>query len=334
MSLPDSIPASAPGEGATNANASAETTPAATPAASTPPAASAMPAPGAPPDPNAPAVTPAPSWSPNFKYKAALQEKEIEEFWRPLIKDKDSEEKVKKLFSKVDAFDYMSEKKAHFEKQFNDANEYYNDMQGTVQKFNSAIKSDDLTSAFRVAGISRDQVFKWTQQQLQIMDLPPEQQAMYAKAEQAQQQKSVLEEQIASLQNRFEDQAVQTRTMRLEQSLLRPDVARFSEAWDQNAQQQGAFREFVIQEARREWFETKQDIPPEQAIERVMQRFGKFLNVGNSPSQTVPTSAPRAAPPVIPNIQGKAASPIKKVAKNMDELNKAIKERLSGISGE
>lgn len=333
MSEPANTPASTPGESTTSAAAPVDTS-AAPAAAPTTPALGVMPAPGATADPNAAAAAaiPASAYTPNFKYKAALQEKEVEEFWRPLIKDAESEKKVKALFSRADAFDYMSEKKGHFEKQFNDANQYYGEMQGTVQKFNTAIKGDDLSSAFRIAGISKDQVFKWTQQQLQIMDLPPEQQAMYAREQQAQQQKSVLEEQIAGLQSRFEDQAVQTRTMRLEQSLLRPDVARFAETWDQNAEQPGAFREFVVQEARREWFETKQDIAPEQAIERVMQRFGRLLNVGNAPSTTVPAAAPRPAPPVIPNIQGKAASPIKKVAKSMDELKKSIGERLTEIS--
>lgn len=267
-----------------------------------------------------------PAYTPNYKYKAALQEKELDAFWHPLVKDADSEKKVKEIFSKVDAFDFVNQKRAHFEKEYNSVMTDYSNLGNTVTKFNEAVKQNDLSSAFRITGITKDQVFQWAQQQLQIMEMPPEQRQMYEQAEQTKQQKSALEEQIAGLRTQYEDQAVQTRTMRLDTTLLRPDVASFAQNWDQTTEP-GAFREMVVQEARRIYYETKQDVSPEQAVQMVMQRFGKFVNAGNSaqPQQAVLTSQGRQAPPVIPNVAGKAASPIKKVPKSLDDIRKAAK---------
>lgn len=267
------------------------------------------------------------SYVPNYKYKAAMQEKELDAFWHPLIKDVDSEKKVKELFTKVDAFDFVKGKKEHFEGQFNSLLGDYDAMSNTVTKFNQAVKGDDLSSAFRLAGISKDQIFKWTQQQLQLMEMPAEQRAQYEQFEQARTQKTELEERVQSMQQQFETQAVQNRTMQLEFALARPEVTKFAEAWDKNSETPGAFRDFVAEEARKHFFETQMagkpvDLSPEQAIAMVMKRFGRFLNVGDTTANANPAIPPRSAPPVIPNIVGKASSPIKQVPKSLDDLRK------------
>lgn len=273
-----------------------------------------------------PAVVP-PAYVPNFKYKAALQEKELDKFWHPLIKDPESEKKVKELFTKVDAFDFMKQKREYAESQFDSLLADYNTQASTVEKFNKSVQSGDLTSAFRLANISKEQVFKWTQQQLQIMEMPPDQRQQLEQYEQSRLQKFEMEEKYNQLQQQFESTQVQARAIQLDVALARPEVARFAEAWDQNGGP-GSFRQFVIEEAKKVYYDTKQDLSSEQAVAMVMQRFGKFLSVGET-TAPAPQALPqtnRQNPPVIPNVTGKAASPIKKVPKSIDDLKKLAKE--------
>jgi len=61
---------------------------------------------------------PKPIFQPNWKYKAFGKEKEIDEMWRPLVKDPDSEQKVKDIFTKVDAFDELKNKHESTSKEF------------------------------------------------------------------------------------------------------------------------------------------------------------------------------------------------------------------------
>lgn len=280
----------------------------------------------APVVPAAGAVAP-PAYVPNYKYKAALQEKELDPFFHSLIKDADSEKKIKDIFTKVDAFDFIKQKKEYAETQFDSLLADYNHQADTVQKFNKAVQSNDLSSAFRLAGLSKEQIFKWTQQQLQLMDMPAEQRQQYEQFEQTRMQKSEMEEKYQALQQQYENTTVQTRAIQLDIALSRPEVAKFAEAWDRNGEP-GSFKSFVIEEAKKVYYDTKQDLSSEQAVAMVMQRFGKFLNVGDTttqPPQAVQTTN-RQNPPVIPNITGKAASPIKKVPKNLDDLKKLAKE--------
>jgi len=277
-----------------------------------------------------PAVTPVVTpdgkvaYVPNYKYKAALQEKELDPFFHSLIKDQDSEKKVKDLFTKVDAFDFIKGKKEQIEGQFTSLMGDYDSISGQVTKFNESVKNNDLSSAFRLSGINKDQVFKWAQQQLALMEMPPEQRQQYEQFEQTKLQKSELEERVTSLQSQYETQATQARVMQLDFALSRPEVAQFAQAWDTNGEA-GSFKTFVIDEAKKIFYETQQDLSPEQVISHVMKRFGRFFNTGETVSQSpqVINQANGQQPkPVIPNIMGKAASPIKKAPRSLDDLKK------------
>jgi hypothetical protein len=271
---------------------------------------------------------PAPTYTPNYKYKAALQEKELDEFWRPLVKDADSEKKVKELFSKVDAFDFVKQRKEAIEEQYESLSGNYEHMSTTVKNVESALNKGDLSSVFRQLNIGTPQIFQWAQQQIARMEMPAEQRQQIEQYEQAQQYNSQLEQKMSQVQQQYEQQATQTRVMQLDFALSRPEVAQFAQAWDANGGE-GAFKHFVIEEAKKTFYESKVDLSPEQAIASVMQRFGKFLNVGNSTTQqpqAVSSMQAQSQKPVIPNVTGKAASPIKKVPKTLDDLRKISKD--------
>jgi hypothetical protein len=270
-----------------------------------------------------------PAYVPNYKYKAALQEKELDPFFHPLVKDPESEKKVKEIFSKIDAFDFVKGKKEALEQQYQSIAQDYEAQTQIVQRFNESVKNNDLSSAFRLAGITKDQIFKWTQQQINLMEMPPEQRAQYEQFEQQKEQEYGLKQQVSQLQQQYEQQAVQARTMQLEMALSRPEVSNFAQSWDRNAGQEGAFRDFVIDEAKKVFYTQGQDISPDQAVQMVMQRFGKFLNVGDTtgqPLQVVHQQNQNTPKPVIPNVTGKAAAPIKKVARSIDDLKKIARE--------
>jgi len=273
-------------------------------------------------------VAAAPAYQPNFKYKAALEERELDEFWRPLVKDADSEKKVKELFTKVDAFDFVKTRKEHVEEQYEALAGDYDHLSSTVKNVEDSLNKGDLTSVFRQLNVTKEQIFKWTQDQINRMEMPPEERQRIEQYEQAQLHNQTLEQKFSTLESKYQNQAVQARTMQLDMVLSRPDVSQFSQAWDANGGQ-GSFRNFVVEEAKKVFYETQMDLSPEQAVNQVMQRFGKFLNMGDSMTQ-----APQALnsmqvqqqKPVIPNITGKAASPIKKVPKTLDDLKKLAKQ--------
>lgn len=286
-------------------------------------------------DATAPVVTAdgKPAYVPNYKYKVAGQEKELDPFWHSVVKDAESEKKVKELLTKVDAFDFVKGKQVHYEQQFNQVSGDYEALNGTVARFDQAVAKDDLSSAFRLAGIPKEKIFQWVHKQLQFESLPPEQKAAIQEAEEARNQTSDYETKLSQMEQKYQTQAVQARTMQLDMVLLKPEISQFANAWDQNAEPGNTFRDTVANEARRVYYDSLNsgqgpiDLSPEQAVAMVMKRFGKFVSVGEPTAAQSPQAASqtviqtqKGTPPVIPNVQGKSASPIKKAFKSLDEL--------------
>lgn len=286
------------------------------------------------PDPGGSAVIPpaaaaAPTYTPNYKYKAALQEKELDAFWRPLVKDADSEKKVKEAFSKIDAFDVVKQDRDSLKQQFQSVSGDFQNVVGTVQRFNESIKNDDLSSAFRLANVPKEKVFQWVKRELERAEMPPEQRQQFEQYEQAQMQKYELEQRFQQLQQQHDHQATQTRVMQLDAALSRPEVSKFAEQWDQRTGNQGGFKFFVIEEAKKAFLSGQGDLSAEDAVRHAMQHFGNLLNAGETaqpPPQVVSQGQAFNNKPVIPNVTGKAISPIKKVPKNLDDLRVLAKE--------
>lgn len=274
------------------------------------------------------------AFSPNFKYKALLQEKEIEEFWRPLIKDADSEKKVKDFMSRIDGFDFVKSSRDKIEKQFESLNTDYQNQSKIVNQVQDSLSKGDLNSVFRQLGVNKESIFKWTQEQLQMMELPPEQRKAYEDAENLRIQQSQMQEQMSQYKEMYEQQAVQARTMQLDYVLSRPEIAQTSHNWDTLQGQPGAFRDLVIQEAQAAYYQSGRDLSAEQAAQLVMRKFGKVMTMSGSQqapqaqatSSQTPQVINQQAKPVIPNINGKGTAPIKKVPKSLDDLKRMQKE--------
>lgn len=275
-------------------------------------------------------------YTPNLKYKAALQEKEIEEFWHPLLKDEESEKKIKDVLQKLDGFDHVKASREKLESQYQSLNQDYQNQAEIVNRVETAISRGDLNSVFRQLGVRKEDIFRWTQEQLQVMEMPAEDRARYEELQELREQQNQMQEQMLYQQRAYENQVVQARTMQLENVLSRPDVSETAQRWDELQGQPGAFRDLVIQEAQNAYYQTKTDLSAEQATQLVMQKFGKVFALGggvqemapqmpSALSQTPSVQAPQARP-VIPNVRGKGASPIKKAPRSLDDLKRMAKE--------
>jgi len=281
-----------------------------------------------------------PSWQSSYKYKAALQEKEVDEFWRPLIKDQDSEKKVIEALQRLDGFDSVKSSREKLNQEYQSLQNDFHAQSQVVQRVEGALQKGDLGSAFRQLGIKDEDIFRFTQQKLQMMEMPPEQRKAFEDAETLREQQYHMQEQMSQYQKLYEDQAVQARTVQLDLVLSRPEVVSASQSWDNLMGNMGAFRDLVVQEAQNAYYQSGRDLSAEQAVQQVMQKFGKVMQQqSQAMGQPVMPQAHAQAPqmqmhnqqakPVIPNISGKGAAPIKKVPKNLDDLKRMAKEMQS-----
>lgn len=270
-----------------------------------------------------------PTYQPNFKFKAFGVEKELDEFWRPLIKDQDSEKKVKDLFTRAEAFDELKSRYEGTQNEFSQVYNEYVSLDKDVKRVASFLNRGDLDNFFRSVGLTEEKIYEWVENKIEMQNLPPDQKKALEMQAMERQRSYDLELEKNELVQQYQTQAVQARTMQLDMLLSRPEVSQAASAWDSKMGQLGAFRDLVVEEAQKAWFAEKVDLSAEQAVQRVLTRYGKLLEGGVAPQAPMAPqgSAPQVQQkPVIPAVQGRGTSPVKRSPKSIDDLKAMAKE--------
>lgn len=278
-------------------------------------------------DANGKPIVQAPTYKPNFKYKVYNEEKEFDETLKSLIKDKKSEDAIRDLVTKAQALDEMKPKYQKASEGYNTIQKEHQQSQQYWTQCNKYVREGDFDSLFELTQIPQQAILQWVHQKLKQSELPPEQQAMLNQNRQAKIRADQLETQNQGLNQTFNQQMVQMRTIELNTVLSRPEVSSAAQAFDKRMKELGrdtSFRKECVKRGYLVSTETGQDIPAEQAVQEVMALFGNVVPQAQSQTSTDEASGAQGSqpPPVIPNISGKGNSPARKVVKSLADLKK------------
>lgn len=281
-----------------------------------------------------PALEKMAAYQPNFKFKVLDKEQEIDEWLKPVIKDAETEKKVRDLYERAFGLEHVKSDRQRLREQ----NQFQqNDIarhSQVVNNVNQMLANKDYDSLFsNVLKIPEDDILRQAQKILQLREMPPEQRQAIEHARQVNQRAYELENQNQQLMQTNEHVAVTARTQELDWTLQRPEFSQVAQAYDARLGQQGAFRNAMIERGKYNALALGRDITPEQAANEVLQFIGGRQNLipaqntqtfGNGAAQVVPERKP-----VITNIQGRGTSPAKKMVRSIDDLKKRAKEMAS-----
>lgn len=279
------------------------------------------------------------AYTPNYKYKVTDQEKELEEWVRPFIKDPDTEKKFKDIFTQVDAFGFQKQKREAAEsrleslaKDFQDQNEW---VKSTIQ-----LKDKDLDQFFARVRLSDEQIMKHVLAKLErqeaLKSLPPELRQAYNDAAPLRNRVAELEAQLAEGQTMHQQREIQSRATELDNTLSSPEVAALAAEYDARAGAPGSFRKLVIRHGSAEFAESegKRDLAAAEAVNEVLTLLGlKQATQGasqapkpNESASTTPKVVVPSKTAVIPNVgSGVATSPTGKKPKSIDDIRAMAK---------
>jgi hypothetical protein len=284
-----------------------------------------------------PQVVP-PAYQPNFKYKFAGKEHEIDETFRSIIKDQETEKKVKEMFQRSMAFDDSKAKwdekvKTHYEPTV----QQYQALDKDVKRVMGFRNSGDLDSFFQEVRLPYEQIKNWVIQQEELAQ-NPQQKALYDQAFQERRARANLEEQLQNQTGQMQEVQSREREFELHLVMARPEVTEVANRIE-GMMGEGAFRQLVVDEGVRAWSLYQRDLSAQDAVNLVLQRFGKLASgsapsevIQNPASQGVASAGMQQKPPVIPNVSGKGTSPVKKVPKSIDDIKKIYQEKYGNSS--
>lgn len=274
--------------------------------------------------------TPTQEYKPNYKIKLYDQEKEIDDpFLKSLMKDPESEKKVRDLAERVMAFNTYKER---HEKLKTDYSKYSEQTQPVVTYYQQAqkmLQNGDLDSFFEHVGIPTQAIYQYAVQKAKEAELDPATQNYLQQQRQIAKQKEYLETQNQTLLQQQQEQMSEFRRQELEWTLAKPDIAQVVQAVDAK-NGPGSFKQLVVEAALAHFAQTqgREDLNAQQAVAKVMKHIGAFVTPTTT-QVTQPSSITPDAKPVIPNVSGKGTSPVKKGIRSLNDLKNLAKEKLA-----
>lgn len=296
-------------------------------------------APGSTPAGAGGATTP-PAYAPNFKYKyLSLKdgkeeqvEAELDDLFKPLVKDAETEKKIRELHERAYGIDYVKGERGRLKEEHTALVQKYEGINQSLAMAGQFVQLGDFDSFFEMLKIPSNKVLEWAIAHAQ-RSKDPNAQAAYNQQRQTQLQMLQLQQQNQSLQTVASSAAVTQRTMELDQVLTRPELGEKVAAFDRVMGRAGAFKSEVIRRGQYHAAVNQQDATAEQVVAEVLQMYGNLLTAPASQPVITPTGQPaaaaptREAKPVIPNVPGKGTSPVKKGPKSVDDLRKMAADR-------
>jgi hypothetical protein len=272
------------------------------------------------------------TYKPDYKFKSWDKEYELDPFFKSLVKDEESEKKIKSLHAKAYGFDSLKDKFNNVREEYQGFKKENEVLNRSVSQLGKFISNKDYENFFQALKISDEDIFEYAQKRLNMMSMPADQRAEYERQAQIRHQNYMLEAQNQQYQQQYQEAAVQTRAVQLDTVLSRPDIGKYASAWDRDMGQEGAFRSLVIQEGQSHFFQTGHDLSAEEAAHLVLKKFGKVIRTEDGQMTATPGSGfagsqqgaqqTTSSPPIIPHVSGKGTSPVKKAPKSLDDLKK------------
>ena len=267
-----------------------------------------------------------PEWQPNFKFKVMDKEHEIPEIFHSAINSPESEKAFREVYEKALGLDHVKPKLQEFQKKYAEINGAHTNVMAGIQDLREAYQRGDFESFFGKMQIPEEKILQWVIKKAQYNQLPPEQRQALDERRAAETRAIQLEKQNRSYQQQIEAQTTQAKSYGLQVTLARPDVQSFASSFDETAGKPGSFREAVRQHGDYVYRSSngRVDLTPEQAVQQVMERYGKFVQPrqASQAGQGNPNPQPAPTKP-LPNLgsgRGGSAATGKPKFTSLDQL--------------
>lgn len=282
--------------------------------------------------------TPPSDWSPTYKFKVHEEEKEFDDFLKPLVKSKEDEEKIRDILERAYGLDHVKADRAtlreHNKALVSEVNEF-----GTVkmelQALGTHLKNGDFESFKEAFNIPDELIMQYALQKVKLANASPEEQAAYQAQRAEAQRLRALEDQNRAWQESYQNYVVSSKETELNFVLSQPDVVNVMQEFDSRLGQPGAFRNEIIRRGQMHFNATGQDLSAKQVVDTFVSMLGVVPGQVSPPQNVQPgqvvqnrstgqkvVTGAQGAKPVIPHIAGSGASPVRKVPKSISELRK------------
>jgi hypothetical protein len=269
------------------------------------------------------------AFQPDFKFKVMDEEKEFDEFLRPVIKDADTQKKIKELYEKAYGLDYVKPKYEGTKKELEAIKPQFQAISNDLKLVGQHLKNQDLGSFFKTFNLTDEQVLEYAVKRLEYLEAPPEKRQQIDKELQFKGQHASISLENEQLKAYKEQQEATVFHNEFKTALSTPEVQSIVQSFDTRAGKQGAFAQAIIQHGMTQSRLAGQDLPVQAVVQSFIQTFGLTPQPSQAASMSqVPTSSgePAQRKETLPRVQGTGVSPVAQKVKSLDDL-KALQNK-------
>lgn len=268
-----------------------------------------------------------PAYQPNFKYKAAGKEYELEEEYRPYVKSAEDEKRIKRLMEQAKGLEPVRAERDEFRTKADTYGTELEQFHSGLKAINEQRSKGEYRGALAGLGLSREEILMAAKQQMEFDALPQHAKDSYYQNQEYLRQNQHLTQYNEQVTSQVAQLATLVRKTELSETLSSPEVSDF-QSWYDSLNGKNAFRQRVIETGKLQHQAYGKDLSAEEAVQLVMGEFKSFRGQVAAQQQAAPQMGGSAAPqaprdvPVIPSAKGASQSAATKGVTSIDDLKR------------
>lgn len=274
------------------------------------------------------------AYTPSFKYKVMDQEKEIDEYFRKFIKDKEAEEKFRDIFTKADGLEIVKKDRDTYKEKYAQESQGLQQTTSVLQNLKKSLDNGYMEDFFEAWGINDEKLFQHVLNRLKLQE-NPELKHHYDQSLKVRRENMSIESEREALAKEKQELISQNYKMELDYNISRPEVQQFAQQFETlPGRKQGDFIQEVLKHGLFVHNTTGKDIPISQAINETIQSYQFFIN--NKQPQPQVAAQPKIVTQSqvvkpMPNISGQTnTSPTHKKIRSIEDLENLARDMEQG----
>lgn len=261
---------------------------------------------------------------PDFGYKAYDESREMDDWARPLVTNKEIEENLRGLYSKAGGFDTLKEQHGALKNDYAGTVDEYNQLADRIEELDH-LMANSPAMFFKEIGLSDERIIQYVQGLLAQKDMSSEEiQRLQA------QDQSVLQ----SFHNDRRASVLESQNMELQQNQIKigidqamtdPRVSEVQQAYDARMGA-GAFRQEVVNQGKHFYQTNGYDTTGPDAVRMAFEKWQPMFAKGDSEQPQGINQKPKGHIPNVGSGDGNV-SPTKARFNSIDALKKHAQEK-------
>lgn len=264
-------------------------------------------------------------YKPSYKFVHKGQELEIDEVFKPLIKDEASEKKFQEISQKLAFVEDTKEIRQKWEQ----SQETLNMVDECQRLYEEGTQKNDVTKLERLVetiGLTDEQLFNVARAKLERRNLEPAQRAQYEKQRQLELDNERMMRENQQYQSQLQAESRRTIEFQLDNQLARPDIQDLRRTYEEN-HGAGSFRDLLINEGHAASITSGQMVPPNVVMEGILKQYGPFIRSQAASQQPQAQQVNQQPKRVVTNVAATGSSPSRARASSLDDLRKLREDR-------